>query len=240
MGTNMRFTPLIHAIVSAKTESELRSQLMDKAGHCTAAQAWGLELLDQRQQIMTTDLIGLQVSFCDRYQTIGRAQDLTSQQMLRQQIPVQVRSLSSQKHSPNDIYDLFRTYRIEHGVVAPILGAGKLLGGIYFLRQPGYPPFQIRDLLHISTVCQHLAVQLTTLRFIHQTSTQLVPLTDRESEIVDLVAQGFTNREISSCLHISVDGVKQALKRLYRKVDVANRAALVAKVKYINPTSNNQ
>lgn len=231
MGTNMRLTPLIHGIVSAKTESELRSQFMDKAGQCIGAQAWGLDLLDQRQKIVTSDLVGLPVSFCDRYQRIGRDQDLTSQKMIRQQIPVQMCSLSAQKHSPNRIQDLCRIYQIEHGVVAPILGGGRLLGGIYFLRHPGYPSFQASDLLYISTFCQHLAVQLTTLRFIHHTSTKPFALTHRESEIVDLVAQGFTNREISRCLFISTDGVKQALKRLYKKVGVSNRAALVAKLK---------
>ena len=75
----MRFTPLIHAIISAKTESELRSQVMDKAGRCIGAQAWGLDLLNHQQQILTSDLQGLPVSFCDRYQAIGREQDLTSQ-----------------------------------------------------------------------------------------------------------------------------------------------------------------
>lgn len=231
MGTNMRLTPLIHGIVSAKTESELRSQFMGKAGQCMSAQAWGLDLLDQQQKIVTSDLVGLPVSFCDRYQRIGRDQDLTSQKMIRQQIPVQMCSLSAQKQSPNGIQDLCRIYQIEHGVVAPILGGGRLLGGIYFLRRPGYPSFQASDLLHISTFCQHLAVQLTTLRFIHHTSTKPFALTNRESEIVDLVAQGFTNREISRCLFISADGVKQALKRLYKKVGVSNRAALVAKLK---------
>lgn len=101
MGTTMRLTPLIHAVVSAKTESELRSQLLDKAGYCTGSQAWGLDLLDNQQKIMASDLQGLPVSFCDRYQAIGRDQDITSQQMLRQQIPVQLRSLSSQKHPSN-------------------------------------------------------------------------------------------------------------------------------------------
>lgn len=231
MGTTMGLTPLIHAIVSAKTESELRSQLMDKAGYYTRSQAWGLDLLDYQQKIVASDLQGLPVSFCDRYQTIGREQDLTSQQMLHQQIPVKLCSLSTQKHPSNEMDDLFRTYRIEHGVVAPILGSGQLLGGLYYLRHQGYPPFQTRDLLRISTLCQHLAVQLTILRFSHHTLPNPNDLTDRELEIVNLVAQGLTNREMSHCLHISVDGVKQRLKRLYRKVGVANRAALVAKVK---------
>ncbi|WP_262562226.1 helix-turn-helix transcriptional regulator [Acaryochloris sp. CCMEE 5410] len=227
----MGLTPLIHAIISAKTESELRSQLLDKAGYCTGSQAWGLDLLDYQQKIMGSDLQGLPVSFCNRYQAIGRDQDITSQQMLRQHIPIQLCSLSSQKQPSNEMDDLFKTYHIEHGVVAPILGSGQLLGGLYFLRHQGYPPFKTRDLLRISTLCQHLAVQFTTLRFNHQASAKHAVLTDRELEIVDLVAQGFTNREISHYLHISVDGVKQRLKRLYRKVGVANRAALVAKVK---------
>lgn len=93
MGTTMRLTPLVHAIASAKTESELRSQLLDKAGYCTGSQAWGLDLLDYQQKILASDLQGLPVSSCDRYQAIGRDQDITSKQMLRQHTPVQLCSL---------------------------------------------------------------------------------------------------------------------------------------------------
>ena len=56
-------------------------------------------------------------------------------------------------------------------------------------------------------------------------------LTARELDIVELVAKGLSNREIALKLHVSRDAVKQALKRMFRKLDVSARAEMVAKVK---------
>ena len=49
-------------------------------------------------------------------------------------------------------------------------------------------------------------------------------LSERESEVVVLVAQGLRNREIARMLQLSEDTVKTHLKRTYRKLGVANRA----------------
>jgi len=55
-------------------------------------------------------------------------------------------------------------------------------------------------------------------------------LTKRELEIVELVAQGLSNREIGIKMGISRDSVKQALKRMFRKLDVSARAEMIAKL----------
>ena len=49
-------------------------------------------------------------------------------------------------------------------------------------------------------------------------------LTERESEVIVLLAQGLRNREIAHTLGLSDDTVKTHLKRAYRKLGVANRA----------------
>jgi DNA-binding NarL/FixJ family response regulator len=55
-------------------------------------------------------------------------------------------------------------------------------------------------------------------------------LTQREQAIVDRVAQGLSNRAIAQQLYVSPDAVKQSLQRIFRKLDVHNRAAMVAKL----------
>jgi DNA-binding CsgD family transcriptional regulator len=55
-------------------------------------------------------------------------------------------------------------------------------------------------------------------------------LTGRELEIARLVAAGLNNREIADCLSISHNTIKEALKRIFRKVDVDSRAELVARL----------
>ncbi len=55
-------------------------------------------------------------------------------------------------------------------------------------------------------------------------------LTEREREVLALIARGASNREIGRELYLSVDTVKTHVRNLFRKLDVPNRtrAALAA------------
>jgi len=55
----------------------------------------------------------------------------------------------------------------------------------------------------------------------------VVPLTERERQVLDLVASGATNREIAVALHLSPHTVKEHTSGLYRKLKVRNRAEAV-------------
>uniref|UniRef100_UPI00286A0FA6 response regulator transcription factor n=1 Tax=Chamaesiphon sp. OTE_8_metabat_110 TaxID=2964696 RepID=UPI00286A0FA6 len=55
-------------------------------------------------------------------------------------------------------------------------------------------------------------------------------LTQRELQIVRLVALGRTNAEIGQELWITENSVKQALKRMFRKLEVSSRAEMVAQL----------
>jgi len=54
------------------------------------------------------------------------------------------------------------------------------------------------------------------------------PLTDRQLEVVGFVARGHPNKEIAARLGISTRGVEAVLTRVYEKLGVANRSALIA------------
>ena len=54
-------------------------------------------------------------------------------------------------------------------------------------------------------------------------------LSDREREVLDLIASGATNREIADQLHLSPWTVKEYTGTVYRKLDVRNRAEAVQK-----------
>ncbi len=49
-------------------------------------------------------------------------------------------------------------------------------------------------------------------------------LTDREREVLALMSEGATNREIASRLYLSPHTVKEHTSAIYRKLDVRNRA----------------
>jgi DNA-binding NarL/FixJ family response regulator len=55
-------------------------------------------------------------------------------------------------------------------------------------------------------------------------------LTDREWQIAEGVANGLTDRAIASSLQISYWTVRSHLDHIFGKLDVANRAALVARL----------
>lgn len=54
-------------------------------------------------------------------------------------------------------------------------------------------------------------------------------LTQREAEILQLLAQGLTNSQIADQLYLSPETVKWYRKRLLQKLEVSNTAALIAK-----------
>ena len=53
-------------------------------------------------------------------------------------------------------------------------------------------------------------------------------LTDRELEILQLLAFGYTNRDIGQRLYISADTVKTHLEHIYQKLGASDRTAAVA------------
>jgi RNA polymerase sigma factor (sigma-70 family) len=64
----------------------------------------------------------------------------------------------------------------------------------------------------------------------HQSQSELSALTDREREVLDLLAQGLTNKEIAEKLVITTNTVKRHLKAIFEKLDVHTRSAATAKV----------
>jgi DNA-binding CsgD family transcriptional regulator len=63
----------------------------------------------------------------------------------------------------------------------------------------------------------------------HQSSV-IGRLTPRELQIAELVALGLTNLKIGHELWITGNSVKQALKRIFRRLKVSSGAAMVAQL----------
>lgn len=67
-------------------------------------------------------------------------------------------------------------------------------------------------------------------------SAQPVTLSPREREIARMVALGYTNKTIARVLDISVWTVSTHLRRIFAKLGVSNRAAMVAAVAVVART----
>jgi ATP/maltotriose-dependent transcriptional regulator MalT len=64
----------------------------------------------------------------------------------------------------------------------------------------------------------------------HQSQSELNALTEREWEVLGLLAQGLANKEISEKLVIITDTVKRHLKAIFEKLNVHTRSAATATV----------
>ena len=79
----------------------------------------------------------------------------------------------------------------------------------------------------------------------HKSSGPLYPvcqspvdaLTSREKEILELLVQGHTNKEIATKLFVSIDTVKTHLRNIYPKLDVKSRLQAVAKTKALSSSN---
>ncbi|MEL6333552.1 MAG: LuxR C-terminal-related transcriptional regulator [Cyanobacteria bacterium J06633_2] len=124
-----------------------------------------------------------------------------------------------------------------HVMAGPIISRGQLIGSVGCTREQSMPAFNTQDLADMSAICLHLSVWTASVRFVrfahlqsqHQ-SLSTSRLTARELEIANLVALGRTNAEIGNELWITENSVKQALKRMFRKLGVSSRAEMVAQI----------
>jgi RNA polymerase sigma factor (sigma-70 family) len=66
-------------------------------------------------------------------------------------------------------------------------------------------------------------------RAARRADSELSALTEREREVLDLLAQGLTNKEIAEKLVITTNTVKRHLKAVFEKLDVHTRSAAAAK-----------
>ena len=86
----------------------------------------------------------------------------------------------------------------------------------------------------LHTLFQKLATASTEQELRSQTvltqNQRIMRLTSRELQIANLVAKGLTNAEIGRQLWITENTVKQALKRMFRKLQVSARTEMVAKL----------
>jgi DNA-binding CsgD family transcriptional regulator len=60
--------------------------------------------------------------------------------------------------------------------------------------------------------------------------TRPLRLSPREREIASMVAKGYTNKTIAAVLDISLWTVDTYLRRIYRKLDVRSRSAMVGRL----------
>ncbi len=68
----------------------------------------------------------------------------------------------------------------------------------------------------------------------NEKAIRYLKISERELEVLELVAQGLSNKQISDKLFVSVNTTKTHLSHLYEKLDVKRRTQAVEKAKSLN------
>jgi len=102
-----------------------------------------------------------------------------------------------------------------------ISGAGVISPNV--ARSAGASGFISKDWSAVDVVKAVRMVSLGTEVFADHAALDS-PLSEREQEVLSLIATGSTNKEIASQLHLSPHTVKEHTSAIYRKLGVRNRA----------------
>jgi DNA-binding CsgD family transcriptional regulator len=134
-----------------------------------------------------------------------------------------------------EFYNEFLAHGLEYPMALCIAHNGKCYGALSLFRSKRMGDFCDRDVFILNQLHNHLATRIclhkhskTDLVF-HKIDEikQSKLLTSRESEIVDLILEGFSNEEISSRLFVELGTVKKHIHNIYSKFNVKNRMQLL-------------
>ncbi|ACC83597.1 LuxR C-terminal-related transcriptional regulator [Nostoc punctiforme] len=214
---------LFHAIAQAEDEEALRSHIRAEMSEYFSATRCGLFFFAQIPLANSKLQKAVEIALSPQHNPVARY-------LLEHHAPVHEGLVVEPK-----------TWRLIcpradhwHVMAGPIVSNGHLVGVVGFTRQQGMPTFDSQNLIDLSALCLHISTWVARVKSQHPLLLQTERLTPREMQIAQLVAQGQTNAEISAELWITENSVKQALKRMFRKLEVSSRTQMVAKLSTIS------
>jgi len=128
--------------------------------------------------------------------------------------------------------EFLRVYRTTDGIDLHLYDGNTNVGDFRFWRAPCCVPIGSREVA-LLTLLQPILLRATK-DLHHRTSTaagqQFPQLTTRENQIVALVADGLKDRTIAQNLGIGYWTVRSHLDHIFQKLEIPNRASLIARV----------
>ena len=228
--------PLFQSLATAATEQSLQSRFMDGVSESFGVQRWGIYLLGDENYAESVDVRGVSNDFVEQYQKFGKSVDPVLDYVIKYHAPAHEELvLPPGGWKQSKLYQrCCSQYNHEHIMTGAIVGNGQLIGTVNFARVgDNVPAFDWHDLASLGAACSHFSTKLAQLR--RQSDPISDPfvqrLTPREIQIAMLVAKGLTNAEVGAELWITQNSVKQALKRMFRKLEVSDRTEMVARLR---------
>ncbi|MCW6052454.1 LuxR C-terminal-related transcriptional regulator [Lyngbya sp. CCAP 1446/10] len=209
---------IFEVINQVKNEQDLRSQVVPKIGEYFAAKRSGVFFFDRLPLVNSNLQKTLQNGLSIEHNPVVRY-------LVERHAPVHEALVASPK-----VWTMICPRPDHwHVMAGPIVSCGQLVGVLGCTREQSMPAFDAQNLADLSAICLHLSVWTATVRSQYQ-PFKTDRLTSRELQIAELVALGRTNAEIGTELWITENSVKQALKRMFRKLEVSSRAQMVAQL----------
>ena len=235
---------LFHAVATAKNEHQLRMRFMDNISQHFGIQRWGIYMFNENENdsYSAVEVHGVPnlENFIELYAQVGRKIDPVLRYVTERHAPAHeemVLPVGAWKQC--ELYqNCCAYYDHEHIMTGPIVGEGKLIGAIHFARIGETPAFNYQNIADLSSVCIHISASIAALQA-RQTSQTIFSstlsdrLTCREIQIAQLVAKGLNNKQVGIEHWITQNSVKQALKRMFRKLEVSSRTEMVANLQDI-------
>lgn len=125
-------------------------------------------------------------------------------------------------------------------LVAPLRVSGRCTGVLSVVRPASWPPFCEQEVAAVQEVANQVALVVENRRLEDEIERLRLPyqpqlphprfanLTSREVQVLGLIGEGFTNRDIAERLFLSVRTVEWHRARLTAKLDVHSRSELIA------------
>jgi DNA-binding CsgD family transcriptional regulator len=131
---------------------------------------------------------------------------------------------SRELHSTGMYADYFRPLGIEHEAMVSLPAPAGTSRRLIFFRGPGRD-FDDRERLLLALLRPHLA---ELYRDLEERRSPAAQLTDRQRELLRLIARGHSNTEIARLLFLSTGTVRKHLENIFERLDVSSRTAAVA------------
>jgi DNA-binding CsgD family transcriptional regulator len=225
---------LFEAINQLQDEQDLRSQIVPAIGEYFAAKRCGIFFFDRLPLLDSKLQKAFKVALSIEHNPVARY-------LVERHSPVHEALVTSPK-----VWTMICPRPDHwHVMAGPIVDRGQLVGVVGCTREQSMPAFNTQNLADLSAICLHLSVWTatvqsrsvsvgkacaTSIRKSQEQHFKSDRLTSRELQIAELVALGRTNAQIGKEIWITENSVKQALKRMFRKLEVSSRAEMVAQL----------
>jgi DNA-binding CsgD family transcriptional regulator len=232
MATNGLF-PRLENLARCRTPSDVSGVAMDTVKTSFACHIGAAILLDAAATPMERTFFGVRTEDVEEYEEYWRPQERVFPAVLARAVPVHNWQVyrEDQWHKEAVWTGYGRRHLMYHYMSAPIFGShGQLSGVINFCRRPQDRPFDAETLEMAGVFSGFLSA---TLARVSGAATPIEEgmgdtLAPRELQVARLAAHGRNNLEIALELGIARETVKQALRRVYQKLDVVGRAQMAA------------